>query len=103
MHNIVFITASSKKEARRIAEALVKQKLAACVNIIGGVESLFWWQGKVDRAKEVLLVAKSTKKALPKLIRQAKALHSYTCPEIIALPIIAGEKSYLNWIDAAVS
>ncbi len=102
MYTIIFVTVSGKKEARLIAKALIKEKLAACVNIIDGIESLFWWKNKVDRARELLLVIKSKKAALPAIITKVKSMHSYTCPEIIALPIIAGEKSYLNWIDASV-
>lgn len=102
MHIVVFITASTKKEAKAIAQALIKRKLAACVNIVAKVDSLFWWQGKVDRAAEALLIVKTKKQLLPGLIRQVKALHSYTCPEIIALPIVWGEKGYLEWIDASV-
>lgn len=102
MHIVVFVTASNKKEAARIAQGLVKNKLAACVNIIAKVESLFWWQGKASRAKEVLLVVKSQKKMLPKIIKLVRSLHSYDCPEVIALPIIGGYKNYLDWIDESV-
>lgn len=102
MYIIVLITASNKKEAARIAQGLVKNKLAACVNIIGKIESLFWWQGKIDRAKEVLLVVKSQKKMLSRIIKLVRSLHSYDCPEIIALPIIGGHKNYLDWIDESI-
>jgi periplasmic divalent cation tolerance protein len=102
MHIVVLITASSKVEAGVIAQALVKEKLAACVNIISNIESLFWWEGKVDRAKEWLLVAKSTKKELPKVIKAVRKLHSYKVPEIIALPIVGGFNLYLNWIDESL-
>jgi periplasmic divalent cation tolerance protein len=99
MHIVVFVTAANKKEAGRIAARLIKDKLAACVNIAGKVESVFWWQGKVNKAGEYLLIIKSKKEKLGKLIKAVKALHSYEVPEIIALPIIAGEKKYLRWID----
>ena len=99
MKIVIFITAANKQEARRIASSLIKEKLAACVNIVEKVESLFWWQAKVDQAKEVLLIVKTKKKLLNKLIRLVKSLHSYTVPEIIALPIIGGNSDYLNWID----
>ena len=102
MHIVVLVTASNKKEATRIAQGLVKNKLAACVNIIGKIESLFWWQGKASRAKEALLMVKSQKKMLPKIIKLVRSLHSYDCPEIIALPIIGGDKNYLDWIDESV-
>ena len=85
---VIFITVSNKKEAQRIAKELIRQKLAACVNIVEKVESLFWWQAKVERAREALLIVKTKKELLNKLIRLVKSLHSYTVPEIIALPII---------------
>ncbi|MFH0913040.1 MAG: divalent-cation tolerance protein CutA [Candidatus Omnitrophota bacterium] len=99
MYVVVFVTASHKKEADNIARALIKTKLAACVNIIESVHSLFWWQGKVDSAKEVLLVIKTRKALMPKLIKKVKSLHSYDVPEIIALPIVAGNKEYLKWLN----
>ena len=99
MNIVIFITASNKKEAQRIAKELIRQKLAACVNIVSGIESLFWWQAKVKRAREVLLIVKTKKELLNKLIRLVKSLHSYKVAEIIALPIIGGNSDYLNWID----
>ena len=102
MHSIIFVTTSSKNEAKNIAGALVKKKLAACVNIITGVDSIFRWQGKVERAAETLLIIKSKKAELPRIIRLVKSLHSYATPEIIALPIIGGEKNYLKWIDESI-
>ena len=99
MYIIIFVTASTKKEARIIAAALVKKRFAACVNIIERIESLFYWQGKIDRAKEALLIIKSKKSKLKSIIKLVKSLHSYEVPEIIALPIIGGEQKYLNWID----
>lgn len=99
MYIIIFITCPNKKEAQHIGRALIQKKLAACVNIIGKVESLFWWQAKVDKAAEVLLVVKSKKAKLGKVIKLVKSLHSYDVPEIIAMPIIGGYKPYLDWID----
>jgi len=102
MHIIIFITASNKKEAQKIAAGLIKQKLAACVNIVDKVDSLFSWEGKTQKAKESLLIIKSRKEKMPKVIKLVKSLHSYTVPEIIPLPIIAGDKPYLRWIDAVL-
>lgn len=99
MHIVIFITAPSKKEAKDIAARLLKKKLAACVNIIAKIESLFWWQTKIDNAKETLLIIKTKKTKLAKIITLVKSIHSYDVPEIIALPIIAGEKKYLKWIN----
>lgn len=99
MYIVVLVTASSKEEANKIAQGLLEEKLAACVNILTGLESRFWWQGKIDSAKEVLLVIKTRKTLFNKLAKKVKGLHSYTVPEIIALPIINGNKAYLDWIN----
>lgn len=99
MYIVIFITASNKEEAEKIASRLLKNRLAACVNIITRIESIFWWQGKLDRASEALLVIKSQKSKLAKIIRLVKSIHSYEVPEIIALPIIGGNKDYLGWLD----
>jgi len=102
MYIVVLVTTSSKKEANRIAQALLKNKLAACVNIVERIKSLFWWQTKIDCASETLLIIKSRKSKLKQIIRRVKSLHSYDTPEIIALPIIGGEKKYLRWVDESI-
>lgn len=102
MNVVVLVTASSKEEAGKIADKLVEEKLAACVNIAGSVESVFWWEGKVDRAQELLLIIKSSQERLAQIIARVKSLHSYKVPEIIALPITGGSESYLNWINESV-
>lgn len=102
MHIVVFVTASNKKEAVKIARGLIEKKLAACVNIIEKIESFFRWKGKVERSSETLLVIKSQKKMLNKIIRHVKSAHSYEVPEIIALPITGADKNYLRWIDESV-
>ncbi|MDD2927995.1 MAG: divalent-cation tolerance protein CutA [Candidatus Omnitrophica bacterium] len=102
MYSLVLITAANKKEAERIAKKLIQDKLAACVSIVSGVESLFWWQGKVDRAKETLLIVKSRKEKFAKIVKSVKARHSYTVPEIIAIPLTNGFKPYLKWIDDSI-
>jgi len=101
MYIVIFITTSNKKEAERIARYLLKYKLAACVNIIDNIKSLFWWKSKIDIATEALLLIKTKKKLLDKLIKKVRLLHSYEVPEIIALPIVAGNKKYLEWISAS--
>jgi len=95
----VFVTAANKKEAEKIASVLVKEKLVACVNILSDIKSVFWWDKKVQSSKEVLLIAKSSKKMFPRIIRRVKSMHSYELPEIIALPVVSGYKPYLRWID----
>ena len=102
MYIVILITAKHKKEAGRIARALVKNKLAACVTIVDKVHSLFWWQGKVDQATEVLLIAKSKKEQLARIITTVKSLHSYEVPEIIALPLMGGNTAYLEWINESL-
>ena len=98
---IVLITASSEDEARNIAELLVNGKKAACVNIVPGVDSLFWWEGKIESARESLLLVKTKASLLPEIVELVKRTHSYEVPEIIALPIIAGSEDYLKWLDIA--
>jgi len=102
MFIIIFITAADKKEASKIAEGLIKKRLAACVNIAGNIKSLFRWKGKIDKAQEVLLMVKSKKTNFKKICRFVKSVHSYQVPEIIAIPVIAGDKPYLEWINASV-
>lgn len=102
MYVVVLVTAKDKKEAQKIAAGLIKRKLAACVNMVDKVGSMFFWAGKIDRSKESLMMIKSKKEKLPKIIKLVKSLHSYEVPEIIAIPIIAGDKPYLRWIDAAL-
>lgn len=102
MYIVIFITAPNKKEARHIAKVLLKARLIACANIVGNVKSLFWWQGKINNAKEALLVIKSKRSKLAAIIKQVKSVHSYQLPEIIAIPVMGGEKKYLNWIDECI-
>jgi len=102
MYIIILVAASNKKEAQKIACALIKQKLAACVNIVAKVDSLFFWESKINRAQESLLVIKSKKENFSRIIKLVKSRHSYKVPEIIALPVISGDKPYLRWIDASL-
>lgn len=99
---VVFITASSLLEARKIACVLLSKKAAACVNIVKGVDSHFIWKGKIDNAKECLLIAKTKLSKFSELKKHAIKNHSYETPEIIAVPIIAANKDYLKWIDDSV-
>lgn len=98
MHIVILVTAKDKPQAKKIAHALLEQKLIACANILGGVQSFFWWDRKIDRAQEVLLILKTRKKLLLKVIKTVKANHSYKVPEIIALPIVGGNSDYLKWL-----
>jgi len=98
MSIVVLVTAKNSREANQISTKLIEGKLIACANIIKGINSIFRWKGKVDQANEVLLILKSRKSCLPKIVKTVKKYHSYDVPEIIALPIVGGSKDYLNWI-----
>lgn len=98
----VLITAGSMEEGRKIANALVEEGLAACINIIPQVNSIYRWEGEMCDGWEVLLIAKSRREVFERLVSRVKELHSYEVPEIIALPIAAGDEDYLTWIDKEV-
>lgn len=95
---VVLCTCASAEEASRIARGLVEQQAAACVTILPSVRSVYRWQGAVEEASEHLLVIKTRAACYPTLETAIKSLHSYEVPEIIALPIVAGSKSYLDWL-----
>lgn len=99
---IIFVTAPNEDEARRIADALVNEQLAACVNICG-VESIYRWQGRVEHDRELLLIIKSRAGCYADLERRVKELHSYSTPEVIAIKIESGSESYLDWIRDSTS
>lgn len=96
---IVFMTAANGEEATRLAEMLVGSQLAACVQILPAMESVYRWQGQVERQSEVLLIAKTTVESFPEFEREVRALHSYDTPEIVAVPITQGSSSYLKWLN----
>jgi len=101
---IVLVTCGTLKEARRIAQAAVAKRLAACVNLImSPVESCYTWKGKLEKAREFLLVIKTTEKRLVDLEKEVKRLHSHDVPEFIALPIAAGSLDYLSWVRDGVT
>ena len=99
---VVYITASGEN-ARDLASALVREKLAACVNRIPGVESTYTWEGRVERDTEDLLIVKTRVDLFDRLKERVQALHGYDVPEIIAVPIAAGSESYLEWMTASLS
>jgi periplasmic divalent cation tolerance protein len=100
---VVLVTCGSAKEARRIARTLVEKRLAACGNILEApVRSIYRWKGKVETAKEYLLLIKTSCKRFAALQDEVKRMHSYDVPEIIALPIAAGSRDYLKWISECV-
>lgn len=99
---IVLVTASSREEAEKIVQRLLEEKLIACANIISPVHSLFWWQGKIDQAQEHLILMKTRRDLFEKLTEIVKSLHSYTVPEIIAIPIIEGSADYMAWLNESL-
>ena len=98
---VVLMTAADEAEAGRIAEMLVAKRLAACVQILPGMQSIYVWQGEVQREREVLLLAKATRANFEELEREVRAIHSYETPEIIALPVVAGSEPYLKWLESS--
>ena len=100
---VVLVTCKSKREARKIVTALVQKRLAACGNILESpVSSIYRWKGKIEQAKEYLVLLKSTRKAFAALEREVADLHSYEVPEIIAIPVTDGSRKYLAWVGANV-
>jgi periplasmic divalent cation tolerance protein len=99
---VVLTTAGSAEEARKIARALVERRLAACVNIVPKIESIYRWQGKVEEAQEYLLLVKTTENAFLRLSEALKELHSYELPECIAVAVTDGSLQYLKWVDDSV-
>ena len=98
---VVFMTAANGEEATRLADMLVGAHLAACVQILPEMESIYRWQGQVERQPEILLLAKTTRAKFEELEREVRALHSYETPEIIAVPVSAGSTPYLQWLVQA--
>jgi periplasmic divalent cation tolerance protein len=99
----VFITAPGKEEASHLAEMLVERNLAACVQILPAIESIYRWQGKIERQPEVLLIAKTIAANFAELEREVRAVHSYETPEIVALPLTALSEPYRQWLNASVT
>jgi len=99
---LVYITTGDKTEARKVGMALVESRLAACVNIIDGMNSIYRWNGEVQEDQEVVLIAKTTEKNIPALKNKVKAMHSYECPCIVCLPVIDGHEPYVQWIREQV-
>jgi periplasmic divalent cation tolerance protein len=99
---VVLVTTSTLKEARKIALALVKSGLAACVNVTGPLESVYRWQGSIERSRERLLLIKTSRDLFPEVEATIRKLHSYVTPEMICLPIIDGSRDYLDWLARSI-
>ena len=95
---IVFVTSPNYEEAEKLARGIISERLAACVNIVDNITSIYWWKNNVEKDKEVLLIIKTHMRVFKKLVEYIKNNHSYEVPEIIAMPIIAGYANYLEWI-----
>ena len=96
--NLIYITTGNLEEARAIGRELVASRLAACANIIHDINSIYWWDGKIQDDREVLLIAKTKESLVPALIEKVKSMHSYECPCIVSLPILDGNKAFLDWV-----
>jgi periplasmic divalent cation tolerance protein len=99
---VVLVTAANKAEAEKIAQTLLAERLIACANILGPTTSFFQWEGKVNRAEEFLMFIKSRKDLFEKIVERVKVLHSYEVPEVLAVPILAGSGTYLDWMDSVL-
>jgi len=95
---VILVTCGSEEEAVKISNALVEERLAACVNLISPVRSIYRWEEKICDEKEWLLIIKTQRKRFQEIETRVKSLHSYSVPEIISLPIVEGSSSYLNWL-----
>ena len=100
---VVYITAPNEEDAAKIAKAIVGERLAGCVNIIKGIRSIYSWQGKIEDDSEALMIVKTQRHLFEPLKNRVKELHSYTVPEIIALPVVVGSEDYLNWLKEVTS
>lgn len=97
---LIYMTAGSHEEAARIGKTLVAERLAACVNLIDGMRSMYWWQGEVHEDGETVLIAKTRRALVDALTERVKSLHGYDCPCVVSLPIEGGNAEFLAWIEA---
>jgi periplasmic divalent cation tolerance protein len=95
-----YVTAKDARQADRLAAALVRERLAACANILGGIQSVYRWKGRVERGREVALILKTRRTLVPALTERIRKLHTYECPCVIALPVLGGNPDFLAWLAA---
>ena len=100
--NLIYMTAGSREEAEAIGRELVTSRLAACVNILDNMNSIYFWEGELQNDRETVLIAKTTASLVPALTEKVKSLHSYDCPCIVSIPILSGNTSFLEWVAGAV-
>jgi periplasmic divalent cation tolerance protein len=96
--NLIYITTKDRGEAEKIGQELVKERLAAGVNIFDNVKSFYWWEGKIQQDSEALIIAKTKESLVSTLIEKVKSLHSYACPCVVALPVKKGNKEFIDWV-----
>ena len=99
----IYVTCQSRMQAEEIGAKLVEEKLVACVNIVPGMTSMYWWKGKVEKDQEAIMVAKTMANKVNMLVERIKELHSYEVPCVISLPIVGGNPDYLDWLNTSVS
>ncbi|MFH1282102.1 MAG: divalent-cation tolerance protein CutA [bacterium] len=99
---VVFVTVENKTQAEKVSSALLNEKLVACVNVIPGIESHYWWEEKIEISNELLLIIKSRQDMLESIISTVKKNHSYSVPEVIAIPILGGNPDYLKWLGDSI-
>lgn len=97
-HSLIYVTTETREEALSIARALVEERLVACANVLPGITSVFWWEGRVQDEAEHAFLAKTRSDLVPRVTERVKALHGYTCPCVIAMPIADGNPAFLQWI-----
>ncbi len=100
--NLIYITTGNKEEAKTIGKELITSRLAACVNIVDNMNSLYMWEGELQDDNETILIAKTEETNVPALIEKVKSIHSYDCPCVLSLPVSDGNKAFLNWIASEV-
>jgi periplasmic divalent cation tolerance protein len=97
---LLYVTAPSRGVAMVLARSLLEERLIACANVIDGAASLYWWEGKIEEAAEALMIGKTTSRLVSKVVAKVKELHDYSCPCVVALPIVGGNPDFLLWVRA---
>ena len=100
---LIYVTVSNIEEAEKIAMTVVSERLAACANILGPIQSVYHWQGKLEQATEVALLLKTQQSVLDALVARIRELHSYECPAIVAIPVLGGNPEFLAWVASETS
>ncbi|HXP96534.1 MAG TPA: divalent-cation tolerance protein CutA [Telmatospirillum sp.] len=95
---LLYVTAPDRAKALGLARSLLEERLIACANVIDGATSLYWWEGKIEEAAEAVLIAKTTSCHISDIIAKIKTVHDYSCPCVVALPIVAGNPDFLQWV-----